>query len=247
MRAKSLGLLKAISTKVDESPILDKLYDQEVARLLIARNERLSSFWIDEQVTRSYSRPLMGKTILLINNEDDFVYMAAHLLQRMGAVVTVKDIKEIGGISSIGNVDLVILGPGPGDPTDSNNPKIRTLHRLTKSLFQQRTFALYGICLGHQIICHQLGLPISKLPVPCQGVQRNVDIFGTRRRLGFYNTFSARSVRELPADVYLSTDENAFVTATRGTFFGSIQAHPESVLSKDGYAVLADELTRLLC
>jgi phenazine biosynthesis protein phzE len=121
------------------------------------------------------------------------------------------------------------------------------LHRLTQALFEQKNRAFYGICLGHQIICHHIGLPIAKLPVPCQGVQRDVDIFGARRRLGFYNTFSARAGAELAQDIDLSIDENGFVSATRGSFFGSIQAHPESVLSKDGYEVLVAELSRMLC
>ena len=50
-----------------------------------------------------------------------------------------------------------------------------------------------AVCLGHQVLAGQLGLPLHRRDAPYQGLQREVTLFGTTRRVGFYSTFTARA------------------------------------------------------
>ncbi|MGE4313758.1 MAG: phenazine-specific anthranilate synthase component I, partial [Pseudobdellovibrionaceae bacterium] len=137
-------------------------------------------------------------------------------------------------------------GPGPGDPRDSSDPKISHIQRLAAELLAQDKLKFYGICLGHQILSHMLGFTLEKLPLPRQGVQEKINLFGEETDLAFYNTFAARAPESPPSWLDIASGEDGFIHAIRGEMFGSIQGHPESVLSKDGYTLLYRELSRLL-
>ena len=49
-----------------------------------------------------------------------------------------------------------------------------------------------GVCLGHELIAAELGLEIVRKDVPYQGAQTDIDLFGRRETVGFYNSFVAR-------------------------------------------------------
>ena len=101
---------------------------------------------------------------------------------------------------------------------------------------------LLAVCLSHQVLADLAGLPIEPLPAPRQGVQLEVDVFGERAAIGFYNTFSAlaqpgsvtpRLGLEVAADA-----TTGVVHALRGPRVASVQGHLESVTSPDGLATL---------
>ena len=89
--------------------------------------------------------------------------------------------------------------------------------------------------------------------VPNQGVQRVIDLFGRRTRVGFYNTFAARAEADefepagLAGPVAVSRDrETGEVHALRGPGFASMQFHPESVLTADGVGILREALLTVI-
>ncbi|MCK5373802.1 MAG: chorismate-binding protein, partial [Alphaproteobacteria bacterium] len=248
-RVKALGMLKAITTPETEERRLPGVYSPEIEKLMLARNDRLSPFWINKQSLNETPKELKGKSIFIINNEDDFVYMMAHLLEHMGASVKIKSIKNIGkGIDAARNFDMVIIGPGPGDPNDRQDPKMNKIRNIIEILRKgEGGQKFFGICLGHQVLCSELGLSVEKLPFPLQGVQKSVNIFGDKYELGFYNTFCPKIRPDFFSSSFsVAEDQEGFVFATRASDFGSIQGHPESILSKDGYRLLQNELSRLL-
>ena len=108
-----------------------------------------------------------------------------------------------------------------------------------------------AVCLGHQVLAGLLGLPLHRRDAPYQGVARDVPLFGATRRVGFYSTFTALSPGDVldspygPVQVARDAADGA-VHALRGSGFAGLQFHPESVLSRDGMTILADELPRLL-
>jgi phenazine biosynthesis protein phzE len=106
------------------------------------------------------------------------------------------------------------------------------------------------VCLSHQVLAAQLGLPVVPLPAPHQGTQREVDLFGRSVRVGFYNTFTAVAAEGLTPgrrDITLSTDPGTGeVLGIRGPGVASVQCHLESLLSPDGAAVLTDLVAGLL-
>ena len=50
-----------------------------------------------------------------------------------------------------------------------------------------------AVCLGHQALCHRLGLELGFKDIVFQGTQSPVSIDGRTERVGFYNTFVGRA------------------------------------------------------
>jgi phenazine biosynthesis protein phzE len=98
------------------------------------------------------------------------------------------------------------------------------------------------VCLSHHVLAELAGLAIEPLPAPRQGVQLEVDVFGDRAAIGFYNTFSAvapngSTTPRLGLEV-ASDAATGVVHAMRGRGVASVQGHLESVTSPDGLATL---------
>lgn len=143
-----------------------------------------------------------------------------------------------------------MLGPGPGDPGDLTDPKMRVLRALTATVLREHRYGVLGVCLGHELIAAELGLEIVRKEVPCQGEQTVIDLFGRPETVGFYNSFVARcdeeAARELSAHgVEVSRAGNGEVHALRGPGFAGVQFHPESVLTLNGAPVLRELIARL--
>ncbi len=200
------------------------------------RNERLASFWLDEQPLAK--TPLLGRTAVVVDFEDQWTAMLAHQLRHLGMDVTVVRWEDFAGTDA----DLLVCGPGPGDPRDSADPRIA---RVESSLAERLATKapLLAVCLSHQVLARMLGLEVVALPRPQQGVQRVARVYGQERTVGFYNTFVA--LAGPLADVELSADDNE-LNALRGNGFESIQFHPESVLSTDGIDILSAMVQNLL-
>lgn len=222
--------------------------DPEVRAALAARNAPLARFWLDQRPADSPGRPgLTGRRALIVDGEDTFTGMLAHQLRALGLSVTVRPWDAPGPRDGY---DLVVVGPGPGDPAALTQPKMVALRRLLTELLAtgQPTLA---VCLGHQLLCGLLGLPLHRRDAPYQGLQREVEIFGVQRRVGFYSTFTARADTDLlptpygPVEV-ARDDTSGAVHALRGAGVAGVQFHPESVLSPDGVDVLAGLLDDLL-
>jgi phenazine biosynthesis protein phzE len=92
--------------------------------------------------------------------------------------------------SVLADADLIVFGPGPGDPSDLGDPKMATLHRLVTAALAAG-HPLFAVCLGQQMLASLLGLPLARRDSPYQGLARDIDLFGTTRRVGFYSSFSA--------------------------------------------------------
>ena len=249
VRSKALGMLKAITSNQPAEPTLSQALTPDIEQRMRARNERLSPFWVKQKSATTHTADVSfkGRSIFIINNEDDFVYMLAYILQSAGASVNVQHIRTLGSVSNIPPCDVVVIGPGPGDPNELNDPKIAKLEHLIRDLMNDPDRNVFGVCLGHQMLCRHLGINVRKLPEPTQGVQLTVPHFGENVQLGFYNTFAGHCEGDAVHTNYeLSKDDRGFVYAIRGNGFGSIQAHAESVISRDGPRVIYQEFARLL-
>ena len=94
--------------------------DPEIAALLSSRNESLSAFWLNEHEPTDLVDPaLAGRRVLIIDNEDAFTSMLAVELRALGLETTRVAHDEVPDHSAY---DLVLLGPGPGDPRDQTSP-----------------------------------------------------------------------------------------------------------------------------
>lgn len=248
-RAKGAAIVSSIvasgSLEV-QSPMLTRLYnDDEIIETMVKRNQNLSNFWFFKQESSALlgddGRPVK---ITIIHNEDDFVYMLRHMFSCMGMDATVIRFNEYEMGRDDG--DITLLGPGPGNPNDTCSEKITTNNRIVKSLLDSGRKSLF-ICLGHQLLCKNLGYEIQRKAQPLQGTQLRIDLFGKEELVGFYNTF---------APVASSRDSGVFKTATipeldelvavKGENFVGYQFHPESLLTQNGYAILGETVRSLL-
>ena len=237
-RAKAAGLLSALeagrSTSFGEHP--------EVRAALEKRNTGIADFWLQgRNSTRVPVPALVGVNALVIDAEDTFTAMIDLQLRSLGPTVTVRRFDEP---YSFRGYDVVVMGPGPGDPRAADDPKIAHLRLAIDDLLATRR-PFVAVCLSHQVLCLRLGLDLVRRTVPNQGVQREIDLFGERRRVGFYNTFAAHSTEDKievagVGIVEVCRDQGTGeVHALRGPFFASMQFHAESVLTVDGPSIVA--------
>ncbi|WP_461163333.1 anthranilate synthase family protein [Arthrobacter sp. R4-81] len=236
--AKASGMLAALGLipPAPLPPAINLNAQPGVAEALAERNHQLASFWIRAQEWEQHP-PFAGSTALVIDCEDQFTEMLAHQLRHLGLQTSVARWDSVADIST---PDLVVFGPGPGDPRDVNDVRFETVRAHLRSRLDLGR-PLLAVCLSHQILSMLAGLPVEVLPAPRQGVRLQTDVFGTRAALGFYNTFSAVAERDQLVTPRLNLDisaEDGVVVALRGAGVASIQGHLESVLSSDGLATL---------
>ncbi|MGW6742540.1 anthranilate synthase family protein [Streptomyces sp. NPDC055025] len=244
-RAKADGLITALrersGTRFADHP--------DVRDALAGRNDGISDFWLRKAHERERPRPdLAGRRVLVVDAEDTFTSMIAHQLRSTGLEVTVRRFDED---YSFDGYDLVVMGPGPGDPGEAGRPKIAHLRDAVGTLLAERRPFL-AVCLSHQVLSLLLGFELRRRDAPNQGVQKELDLFGVRERVGFYNTFAAVSHADgVQVDgvgpVEVSRDaRTGEVHALRGPRFASMQFHAESVLTQDGPRILATVIRDLL-
>lgn len=249
--AKAGGILSAFGL-VPPAPqpdvnLTELVSDEDVLLSLNARNRRLSRFWLTDQAGAPPDSSLKGKSVVVLDGEDDFVNMLRHVLGVLGMTSTVVRHEEYDD-QALDGFDLVIVGPGPGDPRDGDDPKMATMRAAVDKLLAQRRPFL-AVCLGHQALCHRLGIPLSFKDIVFQGTQSPVSIDGRTERVGFYNTFVGRigDGDPLPDGVTVDADPlTGDVHVVRGPHYRGIQFHAESILTEHGYDLIHDLVRELL-
>ncbi|WP_327356704.1 anthranilate synthase family protein [Streptomyces sp. NBC_01304] len=250
--AKAAGVLAALGVRPgrprreEARPRLAD--DPRVRAALDARRADLAPFWLRMQEQHA----VVEGHALVIDGEDTFTAMLAHLLRSSGLEVTVRRYDEAGlREAALGHDGPIVLGPGPGDPSDAEDPKMRFLRSLAAELVRGHRGGLLGVCLGHELLAAELGLDIVRKQVPYQGAQTAIELFGRAETVGFYNSFTAvcddDAAVELAAhDVEISRDAaTGEVHALRGPGFAGVQFHPESVLTLRGTAIVGELLAQL--
>ncbi len=235
--AKSRGVLRAIGAGVGAARNTqnDLADSPDIAIALQTRNRGLSPFWLKRDGQASQESVLSG-TAMVIDAEDDFSAMLAQQLRALGMTVIRRPWSE----PDIAECDLLVAGPGPGDPSDLSDARIARMHELIHSR-RESGRALLAVCLSHQILAGHLGLRLARLERPRQGLVVPANVLGESLDLGHYNSFSAVTddASCLPPGVRAHTEPGSrSVSTLSGAGFASVQGHPESVLSGDGLLAL---------
>jgi phenazine biosynthesis protein phzE len=246
--AKAGGILSAFGlvapAPTPTTNVAELVNDEDVLLALNARNRRLSTFWLTDQSGAVPDPRLAGKHAVILDGEDDFVNMLRHVLGVAGMTSEVVPHGEyVDG--ALDWADLAIVGPGPGDPRDDDDPKIETFRRAVDRLLA-REQPFLAVCLGHQVLCDLIGIPLTYKDIVFQGTQADVSLDGQPERVGFYNTFVARvstgstgEALALPAGLSVEIDpDTGDVHLLRGTHFRGIQFHAESILTEHGSALV---------
>ncbi|MEK9165680.1 MAG: chorismate-binding protein [Patescibacteria group bacterium] len=217
--------------------------DDQICELLQQRNQELSKFWFFNQENEDNSVPeLKGKKVAIIDNEDGFCYMLKHMIAHMGAFATI--VKFSAYNFNQDKSDIVIVGPGTGNPNQIGDKKMKIVYNIVQELLKsKRKFC--AVCLGHQILCRSLGIKVEKKKNPSQGVVETILFCGRKERAGFYNTFTGKYEHEIPGVSIDFNHDTKEIYALRGRFFASFQFHPESILTQNGFDILKNALVNL--
>ncbi|MEM9445005.1 MAG: anthranilate synthase family protein [Verrucomicrobiota bacterium] len=247
IKAKAQGLLKAISQPEERAPmrVLQNYLSENNKEIFNNRNDYLSKFWIEKQRDLSDQAQEGGQEILIIDNEDEFTYMLRHMLNHLGFVTKVTRVENYDK-AQLGAKTFTVLGPGPGDPLDLECHRMKSLHEIAQDLLKHNRKFL-AVCLSHQVLCKTLGFDIIRVDPPLQGVQKEINFFGKREKVGFYNTYFANYHNhvETAVEIEASKTEEGYVTALRSENFHSFQFHVESILTTNGIRLLQNAMKSL--
>lgn len=183
--------------------------------------------------------------VLVIDNYDSFTYNLVHLMQELGATVTVRrndktTLEEVSGFQKI------MLSPGPGIPDEAGMLKeIIRIFGPDKSLL--------GVCLGHQAIGEVYGGKLFNSIEVWHGVATPVNIICEQELLfrnvpqqfntGRYHSWLVE--KELPEClIATAVDEAGNIMALRHREHDvrGVQFHPESVLTEHGREIIKNWL-----
>ncbi|MFI3166693.1 MAG: aminodeoxychorismate/anthranilate synthase component II [Bacillota bacterium] len=185
--------------------------------------------------------------ILLIDNYDSFSYNLYQLIGSMDSDIKVVrndkiTIEEIQKLSP----KAIFLSPGPGHPKDAGII-VEVIQKLGDK------FPIFGVCLGHQAICHAYGGVVSYASKLMHGkssiaqINTNAEIFkGMQESMQVARYHSLSAVQsELPdcLEVIAQTESGDIMAVCHKTHkvFG-VQFHPESVLTPQGYKIIKNFL-----
>jgi phenazine biosynthesis protein phzE len=247
--AKAGGILSAFGLVPRATPttaeIDDLARDEDVLIALNSRNQRLSKFWLTDQSGAEPAPELTGRSVAILHGEDDFANMLCHVFTVLGMKATVirHEDFEPGAFDPF---DLAVVGPGPGDPRDADSPKIARFRAAVDGLLESGKPFL-AVCLGHQVLCDRIGIPLAYKDIVIQGTQSTVSIGGRQEPVGFYNTFVGRVPEQLGEGVTVEADRaTGDIHLVAGPHYRGVQVHAESILSENGVAILRDLLLELL-
>jgi phenazine biosynthesis protein phzE len=220
--------------------------DPEVVAALESRNERLSQFWLTDQSGAAPMPTLAGKRVVVLDGEDDFVKMLSHVFSVMGmSTDVVRHDAYAPGV--LDGYDLVVLGPGPGDPRDSYDAKIAVFDAAVADL-RTAEQPFLAVCLGHQVLSRNVGLDLTYKDIVFQGTQSRLNVLGREETVGFYNTFVARvPATGLPPGLTVEADpDSGDIHVVAGPHYRGIQFHAESILTQNGFTILRDLVLELI-
>jgi anthranilate synthase/aminodeoxychorismate synthase-like glutamine amidotransferase len=179
--------------------------------------------------------------VLLVDNYDSFTYNLAHLLEELGAEVTVlrNDAVDADAAEELAPTHLVI-SPGPGRPAGAG-ATLEIVRRLAPGT------PTLGVCLGHQAIVEAFGGEVGQAQRLVHGKSSLVTHGGDGLFAGLPNPLEAGRYHSLAAtrvpddlEVTARTDDGEVMGVRHREFpVDGIQFHPESVLTPNGRELLA--------
>jgi anthranilate synthase component II len=184
--------------------------------------------------------------VLVVDNYDSFVYNLVQYLGELGAepVVHRNDAITVDEAVAL-RPDAVVISPGPGRPTDAgiSNAVIERMGRDTP---------LLGVCLGHQCIGEVFGGEVVRAPQIMHGKTSMVRHRGVGVMAGLTDPFEATRYHSLVVEpsslpdvleVTAETEDGVIMGLRHRTLpIEGVQFHPESILTGEGRALLANFL-----
>ena len=189
---------------------------------------------------------MIAPSILVVDNYDSFVYNLVQYMIELGADVTVRRNDEVDAAQVEAMApDGVLVSPGPGHPRDAGNCVEIIRYCAEKSI------PMFGVCLGHQALGEAFGATVDRAPELLHGRSSLVEHEGVGVFEGVSNPLVVGSYHSLVVKDEGLPSEFAVTARSHGLIMGvrhrtlpleGVQFHPESVLTQDGYRMLANWL-----
>ena len=184
--------------------------------------------------------------ILVLDNYDSFTYNLVQYLGELGARMRVArndalTVDEVEGLAP----EAIVISPGPGHP-DGAGISLELIRR-----FHARV-PILGVCLGHQAIGQAFGGTVARARRQMHGKTSPIAHDGRGVFRGLPPGFEATRYHSLVVlDAGLPADLEITARADDGEIMGlrhrrypveGVQFHPESILTSQGKALLANFL-----
>ena len=176
------------------------------------------------------------KKILVVDNQDSFVYNLVEMLRVIDIPFTIVKQHEIHFPLCTTSIAGVLLSPGGGLPSDY--PQMMELIRQ-----YHHQLPILGVCLGHQAIAECFGATLRQLPSPLHGHASQLHILDSTDELiqsvtphstiGRYHSWVVSSSKPDTSLQCVATDEDNNVMILRHSNYPiwGVQFHPESVIT----------------
>lgn len=183
--------------------------------------------------------------VLIVDNYDSFTYNLFHIVQACNVEVDVVRNDQL-NFESIKDYDKLILSPGPGLPSETEN-----MYRLLEQFADK--MPILGVCLGMQGMAEFFGAQLENQKSVKHGVQEKVMIQAESKLFkGVPQSFSAGLyhswkvvTHSLPQNfICTSFSENDVLMSMEHTtlpLYG-VQFHPESILTEHGNQIMMNFL-----
>ena len=185
--------------------------------------------------------------ILVIDNQDSFVWNLVHYLRELGAAVQVARSDAISAADALASgAEGILISPGPGQPDEAG------ISLELVGACAEAGRPLLGVCLGHQAIGQHFGGRVVRAPRPMHAKMSQIAHDHTGLFAGLPSPFTAARYHSLVLDPMAmpacldvtATAEDATVQALchRSLPIQGVQFHPESIASEHGHALLKNFL-----
>ena len=184
--------------------------------------------------------------VLLIDHYDSFTDILADYLRQLSCSVDIVQTDKINEKTLVNLCpDKVIVGPGPGHPSDVN---LLALRDILPVIFESKIPYL-GVCLGHQILANYFGAKIITAPIIAHGLRSKLKHRPDVLFESVTEEFSVVRYHSLIVDI--DSIKNTMLEVTALTSMNEVMAirhknlpcygvqfHPESVLTEFGLKIL---------
>lgn len=185
----------------------------------------------------------MSLKVTIIDAYDSFVHIIVGYINKLGCETRVfrKDYSGLLDELTPDKCDLIILGPGPGHPSESG------YFSILKNVGNK--IPVLGICLGHQAIGMYFGAKIEYAQRLMHGKISSIHHDGKGCFSSFKNSFKAMRYHSivierenLPEDLVITatSDVDNYIMGIRHTFLPieGVQFHPESIGTESGLNII---------
>lgn len=184
--------------------------------------------------------------ILVLDNYDSFTYNLVHIIRELQYAVDVFRNDKI-ALEAVGTYDKILLSPGPGVPDEAGIMKqVIETYGPSKSIL--------GVCLGHQGIGEVYGAKLFNIPRVLHGVTSEVEVIDNdeymfnnvspKFQATHYHSWAVLPDSFTPDLKITAVNADSLVMGLRHVRYDvrGVQFHPESVMTPEGPAMIANWL-----